>query len=74
MHSNEIFRLNLERGQFLQPLMSDSQAINKCTINQEHQLLLVGNDEGKVEAWDPRVRNKVGTLDCGFSCIKQDNR
>lgn len=27
-----------------------------------------------MEAWDPRVRNKVGTLDCGFSCIKQDNK
>ncbi|XP_014206073.1 nucleolar protein 10 [Copidosoma floridanum] len=70
--SNEIYRLNLERGQFLQPFISDSSAINKCTINPVHSLLFVGTNEGKVEAWDPRVKNKVGILDCGFSCIKHE--
>lgn len=58
----------------MQPFISESSAINKCTINPVHHLLLIGNEEGKVEAWDPRDRNKVGTLDCGFSCITQDNR
>ncbi|XP_058808997.1 nucleolar protein 10 [Phymastichus coffea] len=72
--SNEIYRINLERGQFLQSFDSESSSINKCTINPVHHLLLIGNEEGKVEAWDPRDRNKVGSLDCGFSCIKQDNR
>ncbi|XP_011502950.1 PREDICTED: nucleolar protein 10 [Ceratosolen solmsi marchali] len=72
--SNEIYRLNLERGQFLQPFISDSSAINKCTINPVHHLLLIGNNEGKVEAWDPRTKNKVGILDCGFSCIKQHHK
>ncbi|XP_043275576.1 nucleolar protein 10 [Venturia canescens] len=72
--SNEIYRLNMERGQFLQPYISESSAINKCSINPVHHLLAVGTQEGKVEAWDPRVRNKVATLDCGFHCVTQDSR
>lgn len=74
VYSNDIYRLNLERGQFLQPFTSDSSAINKCSINPVHHLLAVGTQEGKVEAWDPRMRNKVGTLDCGFHCVTQDSK
>ncbi|KAL7301440.1 hypothetical protein TKK_0005881 [Trichogramma kaykai] len=70
--SNEIYRLNLERGQFLQPFLSDSNCCNKVAINPEHQLLLVGTNDGRVEAWDHRVKKKVGTLDCGFGCIKNN--
>ncbi|XP_024940710.1 nucleolar protein 10 isoform X2 [Cephus cinctus] len=72
--SNEIYRLNLERGQFLQPFLSEATAINKCSINPLHHLLMVGTQEGKVEAWDPRVRNKVGNLDCAFHCVTHDSK
>ncbi|XP_011306076.1 nucleolar protein 10 isoform X2 [Fopius arisanus] len=72
--SNEIYRLNLERGQFLKPFLSDSSAINKCSINPVHHLLGVGTQEGKVEAWDPRTKDRVGVLDCGFHCITQDTK
>lgn len=71
--SNEIYRLNLERGQFLQSFCSDTSGINKCAINPVHHLLLTGTEEGKVEVWDPRSRNKAGSLDCGFHCITQDS-
>ncbi|XP_014297984.1 nucleolar protein 10 [Microplitis demolitor] len=70
--SNEIYRLSLERGQFLKPFESESAAINKCAINPEHHLLTVGTQEGKVEAWDPRIKDKVGTLDCAFYCATQN--
>lgn len=39
-----------------------------------HHLLLVGTEEGKVEAWDPRTKNKVGSLDCALHCIGQDDK
>ncbi|XP_029159184.1 nucleolar protein 10 [Nylanderia fulva] len=71
--SNKIYRINLERGQFLQPFETEATSINKCEINPLHHLLIVGTQEGKVEAWDPRVRNRVGVLDCALHCITQNN-
>ncbi|CAG9797405.1 unnamed protein product [Chironomus riparius] len=61
--SSEIYRLNLERGQFLQPYESQSCGFNTCDINQEHHLLCVGSQEGWIEAWDPRDKRKCSTLD-----------
>lgn len=56
--------MNLERGQFLNPFVSEGSELNKVTINDHHHLVVVGTKEGKVEAWDPRARTKVGVLDC----------
>lgn len=62
--STEIYRLNLERGQFLQSWETNSKSsVNRCDINPEHHLLCVGTQEGTVEAWDPRDKKRVGTLD-----------
>lgn len=61
--SPEIYRLNLERGQFLQPFVSQSSGFNTADVNPEHHLLCVGSNEGTVEAWDPRDRKKCSTLD-----------
>ncbi|XP_011645134.1 nucleolar protein 10 [Pogonomyrmex barbatus] len=71
--SNKIYRINLERGQFLQPFETEATSINKCEINPLHHLLTVGTQEGRIEAWDPRVRNRVGLLDCALHCITQNN-
>ncbi|EFN87882.1 nucleolar protein 10 [Harpegnathos saltator] len=70
--SNEIYRINLERGQFLQSFETEASSINKCDINPSHHLLAVGTQEGKVEAWDPRMKKKVGILDCALHCIIHD--
>ncbi|XP_033201086.1 nucleolar protein 10 lethal (2) 34Fd [Bombus vancouverensis nearcticus] len=72
--SSEIYRINLERGQFLQSFLTEAPSINKCEINPVHHLLTVGTEEGKVEVWDPRVRNKVGSLDCALHCVGEDNK
>lgn len=61
--SSEIYRLNLERGQFLQPFESSASCINTSDVNPEHHLLCVGTEESTVEAWDPRCKTKCGTLD-----------
>ncbi|EZA53311.1 hypothetical protein DMN91_005222 [Ooceraea biroi] len=71
-NSNEIYRINLERGQFLQSFVTEANSINKCEINPLHHLLMVGTQDGKIEAWDPRSKNRVGTLDCALHCITQD--
>ncbi|XP_062142963.1 nucleolar protein 10 [Drosophila sulfurigaster albostrigata] len=59
----DIYRLNLERGQFLQPYETDASCLNACEVNPEHHLLVVGTKEGTVEAWDPRSKQRCATLD-----------
>lgn len=61
--SPEIYRLNLERGQFLQPFETQSSGFNALDINPEHHLLCVGSHEGCVEAWDPREKRKCSSVD-----------
>ncbi|XP_057667516.1 nucleolar protein 10 [Diorhabda carinulata] len=70
--SSDIYRLNLERGQFMTPYTSTASSINKCCINPYHQLLICGTQEGKVEAWDQRSKSIVGTLDCAFTCFNEN--
>ncbi|CAH1974560.1 unnamed protein product [Acanthoscelides obtectus] len=69
---SDIYRLNLERGQFMSPYSSKASAINKCAINPVHHLLMCGTEEGRIEAWDPRTKNIVGTLDCAFNCVTEN--
>ncbi|KAJ0062800.1 hypothetical protein NL108_008072, partial [Boleophthalmus pectinirostris] len=44
---------------------------NVCDINPVHQLFATGTSEGRVECWDPRVRNRVGLLDCALSSVTE---
>lgn len=60
---SEVYRLNLERGQFLQPWQTDSvNGVNSVSINQIHRLVALGCANGNVEFWDPRIRDRVATL------------
>lgn len=70
--SSEIYRLNLERGQFLTPYTSNASAVNKIIVNPVHHLVLCGTHEGRVEAWDPRSKEMVSSLDCAFSCVNEN--
>lgn len=68
--SSEIFRLNLDRGQFLNPFISSvGNEVNKLCINPIHNMILIGTKEGKIESWDPRTRNSIGVLDCALNCV-----
>jgi ribosome biogenesis protein ENP2 len=67
--SNEIYRLNLETGQFREPCLLSSfdensgYGVNKIDINPIHQLIGCGSDyQGIVEFWDPRQRKQVSIL------------
>lgn len=70
--SNEIYRLNLELGQFREPYLlsslnnsSTNQEIggNKLHLNPVHQLLACGCDNGFTEFWDPRQKKHVSSIE-----------
>uniref|UniRef100_UPI00358E9944 nucleolar protein 10 n=1 Tax=Myxine glutinosa TaxID=7769 RepID=UPI00358E9944 len=63
----EVFRLNLEQGRFLNPLVTNASSNNCCDINPVHNLFACGTAEGRVECWDPRARGRVGLVDCALS-------
>ncbi|KAL3048914.1 hypothetical protein OYC64_008407 [Pagothenia borchgrevinki] len=69
--SSEVFRLNLEQGRFLNSLQTDAVENNVCDINPVHHLFATGSSEGRVECWDPRVRTRVGKLDCALSSLAE---
>eukprot|EP00048_Salpingoeca_helianthica_P004914 m.82191 g.82191 ORF g.82191 m.82191 type:complete len:669 (+) comp13394_c4_seq1:575-2581(+) len=60
--SPEIFRLNLDQGRFLKPMVTTASSINCCALNPVHGLLAAGTSEGTVECFDPRTKAAVGSL------------
>ncbi|KIJ14591.1 hypothetical protein PAXINDRAFT_78867 [Paxillus involutus ATCC 200175] len=75
---NEIYRLNLEQGRFMNPLSLESPedvtilGINCIDINPAHQLLAFGTDgSASVQFWDPRSRSRVGLLNLPKSRISR---
>ena len=65
----DVYRINLELGRFMSPLLTQSSSNNVCTLNPNHYLLAVGNQEAVVECWDPRSKVRAGSLhltDSGF--------
>ncbi|CAI4227976.1 unnamed protein product [Auanema sp. JU1783] len=69
--NDQIYRLNLEMGEWLQPLTSNSGAINCCKFAPEHQLFVCGTTDGTVETYDHRDKKMVGLLDCQPHLFKQ---
>ncbi|KAF6030675.1 hypothetical protein EB796_011023 [Bugula neritina] len=72
-YGNEIYRLNLEQGRFLNPIKTNSNEVTCCEFNPEHQLFTCGTGHGHVECWDPRTRFRVGTLDCAIATYQESN-
>lgn len=64
----EVYRLNLELGRFMSPLVTQSSSNNVCTFNPNHFLLAIGNQDGVVECWDPRSKVRAGSLHLSDSC------
>jgi ribosome biogenesis protein ENP2 len=63
--SNEVYRLNLDQGRFLNSLALEtaSHGVNATNICSAHQLFGFGTQNGTVEFWDPRARSRIGLLD-----------
>ncbi|SGZ50086.1 CIC11C00000001150 [Sungouiella intermedia] len=60
---NELYRLNLEQGRFLNPYVLDTtEGVNSVELNPVHGLLCAGLEDGTVEFWDPRSRQRAAKL------------
>lgn len=60
---NEIYRLNLDQGRFLNPYVLDTKkGVNTVDINPVHGLVTAGLEDGTVEFWDPRSRHRAAKL------------
>ncbi|KAJ8097935.1 WD40-repeat-containing domain protein [Lipomyces tetrasporus] len=58
---NEVYRLNLDQGRFMNPLDlgPDITGCNCLDINPAHGLLAFGLENNTVQFWDPRSRTKL---------------
>ncbi|KAJ3357978.1 Nucleolar protein 10 [Entophlyctis luteolus] len=61
--SQEIYRLNLDQGRFLNPFMTAGPAHNTIRINSAHGLIGVGGEDGNIEFWHPTQRRNLARLD-----------
>jgi ribosome biogenesis protein ENP2 len=58
---SEVYRINLESGQFKEPFMLGFSGCNKVRINQAYRLVACGGEGGVVELWDHRARRSVAS-------------
>lgn len=79
---NEIYRLNLEQGRFMKPFEIESdRGVNSIDINPIHGLFGAGLEDGTVEFWDPRAKQRIIKLQIPeaaesgseISCVKFAN-
>lgn len=68
----EVYRLSLDQGRFMNPITTEATAVNVCCVNSYHNLVCLGTQEGKVEAFDPRSRSRVGILECALNSVTED--
>lgn len=64
----DVYRLNLEQGQFFAPITTGLPEINTIGIAKTHNLIALGGTDGCVECYDPRDRRCVGRLDVTMAC------
>ncbi len=60
---SDIFRMSLEGGQFMSPLVSSSPSLNCIDVAMTTQLIVTGGEDGVVEVWDPRTRTTAAKVD-----------
>ncbi|KAL5546575.1 hypothetical protein UlMin_006262 [Ulmus minor] len=63
--SPDLYRINLEQGQFLSSLTTQSPALNVVSRSKVHGLVACGGDDGSVECFDMRMRSSIGRIDVG---------
>lgn len=59
---DELYRLNLEQGRFLNPFKLETEGVNHVSTNDTNGLIAVGSETNVVEFWDPRARSRVSKL------------
>ncbi len=62
----DVYRLNLELGQYMAPLASGHQSGNNVVeVSPRYPMLAVGGDDGFLQFWDTRQRRALASLDVG---------
>eukprot|EP00736_Rhodelphis_marinus_P005260 Rmarinus@m.21243 len=59
---SEVYRLNLDKGQFLTPFSTGSASSSVIGINPVNNIVCVGCDDGYIECWDPRAGSRIARL------------
>ncbi|QLL32957.1 hypothetical protein HG536_0D04790 [Torulaspora globosa] len=59
---DELYRLNLEQGRFLNPFKLETEGVNHVSTNDINGLIAIGMEDSIVEFWDPRARSRVSKL------------
>ncbi|UKK02544.2 hypothetical protein MACK_002637 [Theileria orientalis] len=62
--SNELFRVNLEKGVFEEPLVSSCSELNCVAENPILPLISAGGQGSMMESWDLRTNESVSKLKC----------
>lgn len=60
--SDELYRLNLEQGRFLNPFKLETEGVNHVSTCDANGLVAVGMENNVVEFWDPRSRSRICNL------------
>lgn len=68
--SNQVWRLNLEQGRFMNPLETNLSEINTVRISNQHQLFAFGGSDGKVEFWHPTEKKCLASIDVAQDLVK----
>jgi len=61
--SPEVFRLNLQQGQFFAPLETNISDVLCSCLNPDFELLAFGGSDGRVELWDAREHKRCASID-----------
>ena len=59
--THEVYRLNLEQGRFLSPLETSATGVNCAKVSNTHGLLACGTEDGTLECFDLRSRERLGS-------------
>lgn len=64
--SNQVYRLNLDRGQFMAPFETEIEGgVNAVRVAPLHSLYGFAGEGGAVEFWDRRQRQRIGRMELG---------
>ncbi|TPX34909.1 hypothetical protein SmJEL517_g02622 [Synchytrium microbalum] len=60
----DLWRLNLEQGRFLNPIITSCPNINTVSVSPAHSLTAAGGDDGRIEFWaSHNTKSRVAELD-----------
>jgi len=62
-NDTEVFRLNMEQGQFFAPFVTNIPDILCSSMNPIHEILAVGGTNCTIELWDTQSRQRKGIVD-----------